>query len=190
MADSTLTYFQPPGTKAGGVTLLDSQSRLDGEPSVCRNPGDRLGKPPGGAGIAHGCNDLQPGTAGAKTTRGMANTRMASRWKSVPLLIVLTLSVPPALAATPTTDPSHACCTKVSPHHTEKSAPACCRIPEAIPGAPAAPVPKLATHARLAIAAIPCETPWAAGAHQPLVPVPPGKHTGYAVASLNTVLRC
>ena len=142
------------------------------------------------AGIAHGCNDLQPGTAGAKTTRGMANTRMASRWKSAPLLIVLTLSVPPALAAAPTTDPSHACCTKVSPHHTEMSAPACCRIPEAIPGAPAAPVPKLATHARLVIAAIPCETPWAAGAHQPLVPVPPGKHTGYALAPLNTVLRC
>jgi hypothetical protein len=119
----------------------------------------------------------------------MTNARMASRWTSVPLLMVLTLSVPPALAAAPTTDPSHACCTKVSPHHTEVNAPTCCRIPDAIPGIPAAPVPKVAIQTRLAIAAIPSGTRWTADARQPLVPVPPASHIGYALDSLSTVLR-
>jgi hypothetical protein len=141
------------------------------------------------ASIANPCNDLQAGTGGARSARGMANARRSSRWKSVPLLMIVSLSVPPALAATPAADPTHACCTKVSPHHTELNAPACCRIPNAIPGVPAAWLPKMAIHTRLAIAAIPSGTPWTADARQPLVPVPPAPDIGYALDSLNTVLR-
>jgi hypothetical protein len=69
------------------------------------------------------------------------------------------------------------------------NAPVCCRTPDAIPGIPAAPVSKPAIATRLAIAAIPSGTPWAADARQSLVAAPLAPHTGYALDFLNTVLR-